>query len=63
MSYDNSPWADRPEFRLTSIDQSPDLLAAQCVSLLLQEPTQAPVHRVVGARLVVRDSSQPLSEG
>lgn len=62
VSYDNSPWADRPEFRLTSIDQSPDLLAAQCVSLLLQEPTQAPVHRVVGASLVVRASSQPLPE-
>ncbi|WP_172191309.1 LacI family DNA-binding transcriptional regulator [Actinomyces faecalis] len=59
VSYDNSPWADRSEFRLTSIDQSPDLLASECVEILLRDPDAPPAHREVAASLVVRASSLP----
>lgn len=56
-SYDNSPLARRQEFSLTSIDQSPDRLAAESVAALLR-PREAPaVHVTVPARLEVRASS------
>lgn len=56
-SYDNSPLARRQEFSLTSIDQSPDRLAAESVAALLRPQDAPAVHVTVPAGLEVRASS------
>ena len=61
VSYDNSPLAGRQEFSLTSVDQSPDLLATEAVAALLRPAGSPAVHRTVPAGLVVRSSSQVMA--
>lgn len=57
VSYDNSPLARRQEFSLTSIDQSPDLLASESVAALLRPEGAPAVYVTVPAGLEVRASS------
>ena len=57
VSYDNSPLARRGEIALTSVDQSPEALAAAAVEAILRDDGDPVVRRTVPARLVVRRSS------
>lgn len=57
-SYDNSSLAARPELMLTSVDQSPRLLAQAAIQALLDPRERGAQVRTVAPSLVVRASSR-----
>lgn len=60
VGFDDSPLAETTQPPLTSVNQSPDLMGREMVSLLLEEisdPSGEPRSRILPTHLVVRGSS------